>query len=180
MQLAPESSTARGLSQAEAHRRLIQDGPNELPTRRSRGLLHTAFGVVREPMILLLVVAGAVYLVLGDREEALLLLGSIGLIVGIELYQEQKTEHALEALRDLSSPRALVVRDGEQHRIPGREVVRDDLLVLSEGDRVAADGVLLSGSEQAQASGRKGTLAALRDSALFKTSMRSDCADARW
>src|SRR5579859_3981083 len=149
MQPAPESSTARGLSQAEAHRRLTQDGPNELPSRRSRGLLHTAVGVLREPMILLLVVAGAVYLVLGDREEALLLLGSIGLIVGIELYQEQKTEHALEALRDLSSPRALVVRDGEQRRIPAREVVRDDVLVLSEGDRVAADGVLLSGSNVA-------------------------------
>ena len=90
-------------------------------------------------MILLLVVAGAVYLVLGDREEALLLLGSIGLIIGIELYQERRTERALEALRDLASPRALVVRDGEQRRIPGREVVRDDVLVLSEGDRVSFD-----------------------------------------
>ena len=69
----------------------------------------------------------------------MLLLGSIGLIVGIELYQERRTEHALEALRDLSSPRALVIRDGEQRRIAGREVVRDDVVVLGEGDRVPAD-----------------------------------------
>ena len=141
--LRAEPATHTGLSQAEAHRRLRQDGPNELPQREGRGLLHTAIEVLREPMILLLVGAGAVYLFLGDREEAILLLGSIGLIVGIELYQERRTEHALEALRDLSSPRALVIRDGEQRRIPGREVVRDDVLVLGEGDRVPADAVLL-------------------------------------
>ena len=140
---APQPGTFTGLSQAEAHRRLRQEGPNELPRREGRGLVHTAVDVLREPMILLLVAAGAVYLFLGDREEAVLLLGSIGLIVGIELYQERRTEHALEALRDLSSPRALVIRDGEQQRIPGREVVRDDLLVLGEGDRVPADAVLL-------------------------------------
>ncbi len=146
MHSVPEHSALAGLSQSEARHRLAQDGPNELPRRQAGGFLHTAVDVLREPMILLLVMAGAVYLVLGDREEALLLLGSIGLIIGIELFQERKTERALEALRDLSSPRALVVRDGERQRIPGREVVRDDLLVLSEGDRVAADGVLLSGS----------------------------------
>jgi Ca2+-transporting ATPase len=60
------------------------------------------------------------------------------------VYQEQKTERALEALRNLSSPRALVIREGEQKRIPGREVVTGDMLVLAEGDRVPADGVVLS------------------------------------
>ena len=144
MNTASELPTFTGLSETEARHRLVQDGPNELPRRGSDGLLHTTIEVIREPMILLLVAAGAVYLVLGDREEAVLLLASISLIIGIELYQERKTERALEALRDLSSPRALVVRDGEQRRIPGREVVQDDLLLLSEGDRVAADGVLLT------------------------------------
>ena len=141
--IATDPAGLRGLTQAEAHRRLRQDGPNELPRREGRGLLRTAIEVLREPMILLLLAAGAVYLVLGDREEAILLIASIGLIVGIELYQERRTEHALEALRDLSSPRALVIRDGEQRRIAGRDVVRDDLLVLGEGDRVPADAVLL-------------------------------------
>ena len=63
--------------------------------------------------------------------------------MGITLYQERKTERALEALRDLSSPRALVIRDGGRKRIAGREVVRGDLVMLAEGDRVPADGVLL-------------------------------------
>jgi Ca2+-transporting ATPase len=95
-------------------------------------------------MILLLVAAGTLYLFLGDLAEALLLIGSIFLIVGINLYQERRTERALEALRDLSSPRARVIRDGEQVRVPGREVVRGDVLVLAEGDRVPADAVLLA------------------------------------
>ena len=140
-----DSATLTGLSEAQARRRLKEDGPNELPRRESRGSLGIALDVLREPMILLLLAAGSVYLVLGDREEAMLLLGSILLIVGIELYQERRTERTLEALRDLSSPRALVIRDGERRRVAGREVVRDDLIVVGEGDRVPADAVLLSG-----------------------------------
>jgi P-type E1-E2 ATPase len=82
--------------------------------------------------------------VLGDHAEAVLLLASIAFIIGIELYQERRTEHTLEALRDFSSPRALVIRDAEQRRIAGREVVRDDIVVLGEGDRVPADAILLA------------------------------------
>jgi len=133
-----------GLSEGDAQERLRQEGPNELPQSRRRRISGLLFDVLKEPMILLLVATGVVYLILGDREEALLLLGSIGLMIGLELYQERKTERALEALRDLSSPRARVVRDGAAHRIPGREVVRDDVVLLSEGDRVPADGVVLS------------------------------------
>jgi Ca2+-transporting ATPase len=73
-----------------------------------------------------------------------MLLGFVFIVMGITLYQERKTERALEALRDLASPRALVIRDGVQKRIAGREVVRDDVIVVSEGDRVPADAVLLS------------------------------------
>jgi Ca2+-transporting ATPase len=95
-------------------------------------------------MFLLLLACGTIYLLMGDVQEALMLLGFVFVVLGITLYQERKTERALEALRDLSSPRALVVRDGQRKRIAGREVVRDDLLVLAEGDRVPADSVVLS------------------------------------
>jgi Ca2+-transporting ATPase len=119
-------------------------GPNDLPAARPRSLAFLALDVLREPMILLLVVAGALYLVLGELQEALLLLASVFGVVGISLYQTHRTERALDALRDLSSPRALVIREGAQRRIPGREVVPGDLLVLAEGDRVPADGVVLA------------------------------------
>jgi P-type Ca2+ transporter type 2C len=133
-----------GLTAAEAVARLKAEGPNELPTAKPRSLFATAWEILREPMILLLVGAGAIYLLLGELRDSIVLLVSIFVVIGINLYQERKTERALEALRDLSSPRALVIRDRQQRRIAGREVVRGDLVVLSEGDRVPADGVVLS------------------------------------
>jgi P-type Ca2+ transporter type 2C len=138
-----EFDTIKGLSEAEVATRLKHEGYNELPTSKKRNLWAIALEIVREPIFLLLVGCGVIYLLLGDAQEALILLGFVFFIIGINLYQEQKTERSLEALRDLSSPRALVIREGERKRIAGREVVREDLLVLSEGDRVPADAVLL-------------------------------------
>ncbi|MDO9709282.1 cation-translocating P-type ATPase [Paracraurococcus lichenis] len=134
----------RGLSTAEAAARLRREGPNALPDAAHRSLARVALDVAREPMFALLLGAGALYLLLGDLAEALVLLVFACLSVAIAVAQEARTERALEALRDLSSPRALVVRDGERRRIPGREVVRGDLLVLAEGDRVPADARLLA------------------------------------
>lgn len=133
-----------GLSEAEAAKRLKDEGYNELPSERQRSIFAIAFEVVREPMFLLLVACGVLYLLLGDKEEALMLIGFVGIVIGITLYQQRKTERALEALRDLSSPRALVIRDGVEKRVAGREVARGDTLVVYEGDRVPADAVILS------------------------------------
>ena len=132
-----------GLSEAEAAARLAAEGPNELPSADGRSVARIAADVLREPMFLILIACGAIYLLLGDRQEALILLGFVIIVTAITLYQEQKTERALAALRDLSSPRALVLREGKRRRIAGREVVRGDLLVLSEGDRVPADAALI-------------------------------------
>src|ERR1051326_4156926 len=144
MASASTLASRRGLSQTEAVARLKSDGPNELPAAKPTSLLATVVEVLREPMILLLVGAGLIYLLLGEFRDSVVLLVSIFVVIGITLYQERKTERALEALRDLSSPRALVIRDGQQTRIAGREVVRGDLVVLSEGDRVPADAVVIS------------------------------------
>ena len=136
-----------GLDTAEAARRLEAYGPNALAAREGSGWWTLLSGVVREPMFALLIGASAVYFLLGDLEEAVVLAASIGVVVLITLYQERKSERALEALRDLSSPRALVVRDGQQVRIAGREVVPGDLVLLREGDRVPADGRVLEASD---------------------------------
>ena len=133
-----------GLSDAEAASRIGHYGFNELPSSKPRSTLRIALEVVREPMLLLLLGCGSTYLLLGDVQEAIILLIFVVVVIAITLYQERKTERALEALKDLSSPRALVVRGGERKRIAGRDVVPGDILVLSEGDRVPADGVLLS------------------------------------
>ena len=122
-----------GLTSREAAQILGEEGFNELPSTKQRGNLRIALDVLREPMFLLLVACGVIYLMVGDMQEAVMLLAFIFFVMGITLYQERKTERALEALRDLSSPRALVIRDGTQLRIAGREVVRGDIIVLAEG-----------------------------------------------
>ena len=135
--------TERGLSEAEARARLAREGPNELPSDRERSVVMVLAAVLKEPMLLLLLGAGTLYLLLGDVREALTLLTFVLVIIAITLHQERKTERALTALRDLSSPRASVIRDGLKRRIAGREVVRGDLMVLAEGDRVPADAFVL-------------------------------------
>ncbi|MFK0730252.1 MAG: cation-translocating P-type ATPase, partial [Gloeotrichia echinulata HAB0833] len=138
-----ELQSITGLSASTAATHLKQEGYNELPSTQHRNIWGIALEMFQEPIFLLLLGCGVIYLFLGDAQEALILLGFVFFIVGINLYQEQKTEKSLEALRDLSSPRALVIRDGERQRIAGREVVREDVIVLSEGDRIPADAVVI-------------------------------------
>jgi Ca2+-transporting ATPase len=138
----PENIT--GLSEEEASEILKKEGYNELPSQKKQSLFSILLNVLKEPMLLLLLVAGTIYLFLGEVRDALILLVFVFVVIGITFNQERKTERALEALKNLSSPRALVIRGGEQKRIPGREVVRGDILVLREGDRIPADGLVLS------------------------------------
>jgi P-type Ca2+ transporter type 2C len=143
MSTAPEPAPdLPGLSAAEAAARLRSEGRNELPRPERRGPLHILRDVLGEPMLALLLAGGVVYLALGNLRDACILLAFALLSIVITLVQETRTEHVLEALRDLSSPRALVIRDGQRLRIAGTEVVRGDLLVLAEGDRVAADALM--------------------------------------
>lgn len=142
-----DSWNVQGLSSSEAAQRLITDGPNALASAERRTWLVIVRETLREPMFLLLLVAAMLYLTLGDVQEGAALFCFVFVTIGITLYQEGKTEKAIEALRDLTSPRALVLRDGQQQRIAGSDVVVGDVLILSEGDRVPADAVLFSVSE---------------------------------
>ena len=143
----PPEFSAQGLTATQAAQRLQQDGPNSLPGDQRRGLGAIALETLQDPMFALLLAAGVLYMVLGDLREGLVLFGLVLVVLALTLYQEGRTENALAALRNLSSPRALVVRDGARLRIAGSEVVCGDVLVLSEGDRIPADAVLLEGSD---------------------------------
>lgn len=142
----PTEDITRGLTSAEAAARLKREGANELPRGEHRSALRIALDTVREPMFALLIAAGLLYFLLGDPAEATILFGFATLSVAIAMVQELRTERALDALRDLSSPRALVVRDGVEQRIPGREVVRGDVILVGEGDRIPADAALFAAS----------------------------------
>ena len=137
------SSLKQGLTTQEVEAKLRQEGYNELPGSKARNLGKLIWDVISEPMFILLVSCAVIYFFLGELQEAIVLTASVVIVMSIELFQERKTEKALEALKNLSSPRALVIRNGEQIRIPGREVVTDDLIILAEGDRIPADAYIL-------------------------------------
>ena len=136
-----------GLTAAEAAARLARNGPNVLPEPGRKSGLALAGHVLREPMLLLLLAAALVYLLLGDPGEAALLLASVALVIGLTLYQEYKSERALQALRDLGSPRARALRDGAATVVASQELVVGDVLLLEEGDRVAADARVLEAAD---------------------------------
>jgi len=132
-----------GLTVSQVAEKLRTEGYNSLPSSKPKNIFTLALGVIKEPMFILLVACGSLYLVLGQLQEGLMLLGFVFVIMGIEFFQEKKTEKALDALKDMASPRALVIRNGKEIRIAGVEVVTDDLIVLQEGDRVPADATVI-------------------------------------
>jgi Ca2+-transporting ATPase len=138
-----KSNSYSGLTSQQAQDKLKTEGYNELPSSKPQSIFQIALGVVKEPMFVLLVACGSLYLLLGDIQEGLMLMSFVVFVMAIEFYQEKKTEKALDALKNLASPRAMVLRDHETKRIPGREVVTDDIIILQEGDRVPADAIIL-------------------------------------
>ncbi|HMA10372.1 MAG TPA: HAD-IC family P-type ATPase, partial [Steroidobacteraceae bacterium] len=139
------TSPTRGLDEAEAQARLAQAGPNVFGESQSRGMLQILRGTLREPMFLFLLVAAALYLLLGDLGEGIFLVGGAIVTVGLVVVQELRSEKALLALRALAQPTARVIRNGEVRRIAARELVPGDVILLGEGERVPADGVLVAG-----------------------------------
>lgn len=143
MKVGKSDHPLTGLIDQEVLDRQAREGFNELEQKKSRQFFDLIKDIVKEPMFMLLVACGTLYLVLGDVQEGIMLLGFVFFIMGIEYYQEQKTSKALDALKELTSPRARVLRNGVETHIPSREVVVDDLVILTEGERIPADGVLL-------------------------------------
>ena len=138
------STEYKGLSEQEALERLKKDGPNELSAANPRNFFTISLDVIKEPMFILLALCCILYIILGDPEQALILSVFVAVIIGITLFQSWKTESTLNALKDLSSPKSLVIRDSQELYIPSRELVIDDILILNEGDKVAADVIVLN------------------------------------
>jgi Ca2+-transporting ATPase len=136
------SIPSTGLSDAEARRRQAEFGFNDLEDREQRGFWRTLRSVATEPMFALLLVAAALYLVIGDLGEGLLLAFFALVTVGLVIFQERRSERALDALRELAAPQVRAIRDGRVVRIPARELVPGDRFLVAEGERVAADAVL--------------------------------------
>lgn len=143
---APAGATFPGLTTAEADRRLQTDGANRLPRGRRRTVPKLALDTLSEPLLLLLIGAALLYVAFGEPRDAILLAGSVGVIITLDIIQEYRAERTLEALEGLAQPTARVLRDGRLVPLVSEGLVRGDIVALEEGERVPADARLVSGA----------------------------------
>lgn len=136
-----------GLTAAEAELSREKFGRNELNLKESGGIASTIKALVAEPMLILLIAACAIYFASGSIQEGVMMLLGIVAVSGISLYQDARSRSALKSLKELSAPRAIVVRDGEESYISSTEIVVGDIIAVREGQRVPADAALLELSD---------------------------------
>ena len=142
----PNSNMA-GLTSAEAKALQNKYGKNELTQQKKESFLRKIFHIICEPMFLLLIVAAVIYFILGEpRDGAIMLIFVIG-IISIDVIQEWKTDKTLNALKELSAPHVTVIRDGIEHIIPSADLVPGDLMMIYEGVKIPADGVVIKCSD---------------------------------
>ncbi len=134
-----------GLSSQDAAQLLAEYGPNAPPEAPPVGILQIALRTLKEPMFFLLAAAATLYLFVGDLGEGLFMVAGAGATIGLVVIQELRSERALQALQRLAEPIAHVIRDGAERRIPARDLVPGDIILVGEGQRAPADAILLSG-----------------------------------
>lgn len=136
-------SNVAGLTTAEAKRRQQQYGKNELTSQKKTGFFRKMLHILCEPMFLLLLIAAVIYFILGEpRDGAVMLVFVVGMI-SIDIVQEWKTDRTLNALKDLSAPHVVVIRDGAEQTIASADLVPGDLMMICEGVKIPADGVIV-------------------------------------
>jgi len=139
-----EKLISEGLSEREAKEHLFRFGPNLLSNIQSRTLFDIVKDTMREPTFVLLIIAAGLYLIFGDIGQGLFI--SVGALasLGLVILQETRSENALRALHALAEPHARVIRAGRTHRIRASEVVPGDIVLIAAGERIPADGEILS------------------------------------
>ncbi len=136
-----------GLTSSEAKIKLQTDGLNELPAAKRRTIFSSIVEILKEPVFALLLVASLIYMLIGSLDDALVLFGFIAVSIAITLFQQRKSERALDAIKELSSPKSTVIRDGVPIQIFSRELVVGDHVLFQEGERISADAELIQCSD---------------------------------
>jgi Ca2+-transporting ATPase len=132
-----------GLTSAEAKRLQQHYGKNEMTPQKKESFFYKTLHIICEPMFLLLLVAAVIYFILGEpRDGAIMLIFVVG-IISIDVIQEWKTDKTLNALKDLSAPQITVIRDGKETVISSTELVPGDLMLIYEGVKIPADGLVV-------------------------------------
>jgi len=144
---ADKLASAEGLTSGEAQRRQAQYGKNEWTAQKKEGFFKKILEVVLEPMFLLLLVAATIYFILGEPVDGAIMLVFVCVMIGIEAVQEWKTDKTLRALKDLSAPHTKVIRDGAEKQVPSSDLVPGDLMLISEGVKIPADGIIVCAND---------------------------------
>ncbi|MCB0549287.1 MAG: cation-translocating P-type ATPase [Phaeodactylibacter sp.] len=133
----------RGLSRQEVSTRQKRFGKNALYSGRARHIFHMMWDVAREPMFLILIAVCAIYFFLGNHYEGQIMLFAMAMVVVVSIYQEVRSANAIKSLKKFTQSTVLLIRDGEEVRLPAEELVPDDIIILSEGETVPADAEVL-------------------------------------
>lgn len=138
-----KKNNLNGLSEEEVESSRLKYGLNELEKQKREGIFLKIIHVLKEPMFLLLIGAASIYFLLKEYSDGIIMLFFVLFISGIEFFQERKTDKALEALNKLSDLNIKVKREGQIKSISSKEVVVNDLVILEEGDKIPADGIII-------------------------------------
>lgn len=138
-----ELRTLKGLSAAEVLLRREQFGKNIFQQGVSRRFVHIVWDIAREPMFILLFIACALYFILDETGEGLMMLAAIVFVAAISIYQEVRSSHAVEALKQFTEPKVTVIRGGEKLVIASEDLVPGDIMLLEEGMKIPADALIL-------------------------------------
>ena len=136
-----------GLTTEEAHTLQEHYGKNELMQGKKQSFFSKALHIICEPMFLLLIVAAAIYFILGEPRDGVIMLIFVIGVISIDIIQEWKTDKTLSALKDLSAPHIVVIRDGREQTIASADLVPGDLMLVVEGVKIPADGVVMKASD---------------------------------
>jgi Ca2+-transporting ATPase len=145
--MCENNETMKGLTSAEVVKLREQYGKNELRSDREKSFFIKVLHILCEPMFLLLIAAAVIYFLLGEPGDGAIMLVFVVGVIGIDVVQEWKTDRTLKALRDLSAPRITVIRDEKETVIPGNELVPGDIMLISEGVKIPADGMIIKCSD---------------------------------
>jgi P-type Ca2+ transporter type 2C len=133
----------KGLEETKILQLQQQYGKNVFEAEKSRKLQHILWGIVKEPMFIMLVIACAAYFILGEAKEGILMLLAMAFVAAISVYQEIKSTKALAALKKYSEPKVTVIRGGKEQVILSENLVPGDIMILQEGNRIPADATIL-------------------------------------
>ncbi len=136
-----------GLTSEQASQRLIKYGNNEITQKKKQGFFVKLIKTVCEPMFLLLIAAAIIYFILGEPSDGAVMLVFVVAVIAIDVVQEWKTDKTISALKSLSAPQAVVIRDGAEIKIPSADIVPGDVMLICEGVKIPADGKIIKCSD---------------------------------